>query len=191
MTAFLMASAIFFLCVSTAAAQTATAWGYSTGYGNVYGSFGLASTMQSMYNVARAQALKRSESSSRPLSSGKSSVRSTAAPAVQPRVIRNYGVFVPDPTIDTGKAFAEAHGETPEERQLIKSIYAATKTEFEKEASARGWRNNMAAGLTFFIVTAVTIYRDSDEPNDASIRSCYELLNATFDEIPEFKNVSN
>jgi len=27
-------------------AQTATAWGYSTGYGNVYGSYGLAATMQ-------------------------------------------------------------------------------------------------------------------------------------------------
>ena len=34
-------------------AQTPNAWGYSTGYGNVYGTFGLAQTMQTMYNTTR------------------------------------------------------------------------------------------------------------------------------------------
>ena len=53
--------ALFFLSVGTTNAQTPNAWGYSTGYGNVYGSFGLASTMQSMYNVARAQTQKTTE----------------------------------------------------------------------------------------------------------------------------------
>src|SRR5258705_12223835 len=47
--------ALAFLSVGIANAQTPNAYGYSTGYGNVYGSFGLASTMQSMYNVSRAQ----------------------------------------------------------------------------------------------------------------------------------------
>src|SRR5258706_13833611 len=44
-----------FLSVGITNAQTPNAYGYSTGYGTVYGSFRLASTMQSMYNVARAQ----------------------------------------------------------------------------------------------------------------------------------------
>jgi hypothetical protein len=45
----------FFLDAGITNAQTPNAYGYSTGYGTVYGSYGLASTMQSMYNVARAQ----------------------------------------------------------------------------------------------------------------------------------------
>lgn len=186
---------VFTVCLFTfsavAAAQTQTPWGYSTGYGNVYGSFGLAQTMQSMYNVARAQALKRN-SAARPASGGQATARSNAKPVVQPpRVVKNYGKFVPDPNVDTGRSFADALGETPEERQLITNIYTATKTGFDKEASARGWQNNIAGGLTFFTATALTIYHESEEPSDAALQSYYEILNATFDEIPEFKSVSN
>ena len=47
--------ALAFLSVGITNAQTPNAYGYGTGYGTVYGSFGLASTMQSMYNVAQAQ----------------------------------------------------------------------------------------------------------------------------------------
>lgn len=193
MTAFLIASAFVFLGGNTAAAQTATPWGYSTGYGNVYGTFGLAQTMQTMYNVARAQAQRRTaaELSGRPASSKGVDRSNPRQPPPPPRVVRNYGVFVPDPKVDTGKAFSEALGETLEERQLIKKVYAATKTAFEKEASARGWRNNIAGGLTFFTATAITIYHDTEEPSDTSVQRFYETVNATFDEIPEFKSISN
>lgn len=187
----MIASVYVFLGSSVVTAQTPNAWGYSTGYGNVYGSYGLASTMQSMYNVARAQALKRADTPNRTAGSNPTA-RSISRPVVQPpRAAKNYGVFVPDPTVDTGRAFAEALGETPEERKLIKSIYTATKTEFEKEASARGWKNNIAGGLTFFTATAVTVYRDADEPSENGVQTYYEILNAAVDEIPEFKDISN
>lgn len=186
------------ICLSAlstaAAAQTETAWGYSTGYGNVYGTFGLAQTMQSMYNVARAQAQRRTaaEAAARPASGGQVTARPNAKTAVQPpTVVRNYGKYVPDPKVDTGKAFADALGETAEERQLITNIYNATKTAYDKEASARGWQNNIAGGLTFFTATAITIYHDSDEPSEDALKSYFNIVNASFDEIPEFKNVSD
>lgn len=195
MTAALIAWAFVLLGVSSAAAQTETPWGYSTGYGNVYGSFGLAQTMQTMYNVARAKAQKQTtsvEASGRPMSAGQATVRPTTKQSVHtPPVVRNYGVFVPDRTLDTGKSFVEALGETPEERELIRKVYTATKTAFEKEASTRGWQNNIAGGLTFFTATAITIYHDSEEPSNEALQSYYEIVNAAFDEIPEFKNVSN
>ena len=184
---------VFALSAATAA-QTDTAWGYSTGYGNVYGSFGLAQTMQSMYNVARAKAQRMSapEASGRPKSDGRVTPRSNTKPNGEPpRVVKNYGKYVPDPKVDTGKAFADALGETAEERQLITNIYTATKTAYDKEASTRGWQNNIAGGLTFFTATAITIYHDSEEPSNDALQSYYEILNASFDEIPEFKNVSN
>jgi hypothetical protein len=186
---------LFTVCVFTlstaAAAQTETPWGYSTGYGNVYGTFGLAQTMQTMYNVARAQAQKRS-APTRTASGGQVTTSSNAQPVAQaPRAVKNYGKFVPDPKVDTGKVIADALGDSPEERQLITKIYTATKTTFDKEAAARGWRNNIAGGLTFFTATAVTVYNDSEEPSEAGSQAYYEILNATYYEIPEFKNVSN
>src|SRR5688572_13783343 len=168
-------------------AQTPNAWGYSTGYGNVYGSFGLASTMQSMYNVARAQALNRS--SGRPAASSAGPAGQSAPPA--PTKARNYGIFVPDRSVDTAKTFANALGSSPEERALIERICRTTKTEFEKEAATRGWRNNMAGGLTFFTVTAIVVYRDAEEPSKEAADSHFALMNATLDEIPALARISN
>jgi hypothetical protein len=106
---------VVFMSAGTMYSQTPNAWGYSTGYGNVYGTYGLAQTMQSMYNVARAQSRQRAESSpaSRPANNGKTIGRSTTEQkAKPPRPALNYGLYVPDPAIDTGKAFADALGET-------------------------------------------------------------------------------
>ena len=167
-------------------AQTTTAWGYSTGYGNVYGTFGLAQTMQTMYNATRRHTQSTSSSSS----STKSTTASNndAPPA---RVIRNHGVFRPDAKSDTGKAFSDALGESPEEKALVLKIYTATKAEFEKQAKPKGWNNNVAGGLTFFTIAAMTVYHDAEEPSDAAVKNYYEAVNASLDEIPEFASVSN
>ena len=179
---------IGFLSGTGVRAQTPTAWGYSTGYGNVYGTFGLAQTMQSMYNVARAQSRTRSET--RPVSA--STEKRTATPSIQARpAVRNYGVFVPDPGIDTGRVLSDSLGDTPEHRDLIRKIYGATQSSFAKEAAERGWKNNMAGGLTFFTATAMTVYHDAPEPSEAAIAAYFKLMNSTLDEIPELRNVSN
>src|SRR6185369_6904144 len=101
--------ALVFLSVGITNAQTPNAYGYSTGYGNVYGSFGLASTMQSMYNVARAQSQRTTarnamikkwglaavEKAEREAGSGSSTGSKTSAasnPQIvvpPPRVVRN------------------------------------------------------------------------------------------------------
>src|SRR6187200_647009 len=86
-------------------AQTTNAWGYSTGYGNVYGTFGLAQTMQTMYNTTRRHTPSASSSSSSTKLTTTSNARVAAAP---PRVVRNHGVFRPDAAGDTGKAFSAA-----------------------------------------------------------------------------------
>jgi hypothetical protein len=183
----LMTLPLLALFAGVAFTQTPNAWGYSTGYGNVYGTFGLAQTMQSMYNVARAQSRNRTTTAT-PTASRAKAPAQTYARAVAPK---NYGRYVPNAAVDTGKAFSEALGETPEERALIKQIYSATRNEFDKEAARRGWQNNIAAGLTFFTVTALTAYYDTAEPNDASVLAFYSLMNSALDEMPELNTVSN
>ena len=203
--------AFVLLSVGITNAQTPNAYGYSTGYGTVYGSYGLASTMQSMYNVARAQSQRSTarnamikkwglpavEKAEREAASRSSSGTRTSTPSnpqivvPPPHVVRNHGVYRPDPSIDTGKALAANLADTPAEKALIKQIYAATKAAYEKEAALKAWKNNIAAGLTFFTVTAMTVYHDAEVPSDEAVNTYYQVMNVALDEIPEFAAVAN
>ena len=171
-------------------AQTPNAYGYTTGYGTVYGSFGLASTMQSMYNVARAQSQKAESLNNRESNSAPGTSR-TPAVAVSPRVARNRGAYRPDASIDTGKSIADILGETPEEKRLIREIYASTKTAYDKQATEKGWTNNMGGGLTFFTVAAMSVYRDGEAPSDQGVETHYRVLNAALDELPGVSVLTN
>jgi len=203
--------ALAFLSVGITNAQTPNAYGYSTGYGTVYGSFGLASTMQSMYNVAQAQmqrttarnamikkwGLAAVEKAEREAGSRSSTGTKTSAPSnpqivvPPPPVVRNHGVYRPDPSVDTGKALADNLADTPEEKALIKQIYAATKAAYEKEAALKGWKNNIAAGLTFFTVTAMTVHHNAEVPSDEAVNTYYQVMNVALDEMPELATVAN
>lgn len=198
--------ALAFLNVGIANAQTPNAWGYSTGYGNVYGSYGLASTMQSMYNVARAQSQRTSsrnamikkyglaavEKAEREAASSSSSAPSNPQIVVSlPPVVRNHGLYRPDPSVNTGRALADNLGDTPEEKALISQIYAATKAAYEKEAALKGWQNNIAAGLTFFTVTAMTAYHNAEEPSDEAVNTYFKVMNVALDEMPELATVAS
>ena len=131
--------ALAFLSVGITNAQTPNAYGYSTGYGNVYGSYGLAHTMQSMYNVARAQSQRTTarnamvkkwglpavEQAEREAGSRSSTGTKASNPQIvvpPPLVVRNHGRYRPDPSVNTGKALADNFGDTPEEKALIKQI---------------------------------------------------------------------
>jgi hypothetical protein len=197
-----------FLCAGVANAQIQAAGGgyYRAGYPTVYGSFGQASAAQSrMYDQVKVQNRRKTERdaliSKWGLAAVEKAEREAAAKATArsnpqivvppPPVVRNYGVFRPDPSVDTGKALADALGDTPEEKALIKQIYAATKVEYEKEAATRGWKNNMAAGLTFFTVTAMTVYHDAQVPSEEAIQAYYKVMNMALDEIPEMAAAAN
>ena len=205
------------LSVGVATAQTANTYGggYSTGYGTVYGSFGQAMATQNIYNTMQMQmqktmmrnamikkwglaAVEKAEreaasgsSASRTKASGSSASSGSKIVVSSPRVVRNHGVFRPDASVDTGKALADALGETPQEKALIKQIYAATKAAYEKEAALKGWQNNIAAALTFFTVAAMTVYRDADEPGNEAVNNYFNVVKAALDDMPEFATVAN
>src|SRR5688572_14462790 len=194
--------ALFFLSIISLHAQMANTYGggYSTGYGTVYGSFGLAMATQNMYNTAQMQMQKtmarnamikrwglaavekaeREAGGGGTASATKSSQRSNPQIAVSPPpVVRNHGVFRPDATVDTGTALADALGDTPEEKALIRQIFAGTKAAYDKAAAPKGWKNNIAGGLTFFTVTAMTVYRDAEEPTAEAVDAYYKVVNAS------------
>ena len=202
-------SAIGFSCFGAdiAHAQIRAAGGgyYQAGYPTVYGSFGQASAAQSrMYSTMKTQTRKTTERNALIKKWGRAAVEKAERDAASgsrssnPKIVvppapvaRNYGKFRPDAAVDNGKALADALGSTSEEKALIKQIYTATKTAYEEEAAARGWQNNIAGGLTFFTVTAMTVYRDADEPSDEAVAAYFKTVNSSIDEIPEFANLSN
>lgn len=183
---------VIFIFATAANAQTwgsPNAYGYSTGYGTVYGTFNHAALMQSMYNATRCAELNcagRSSSSKQPKTANTAAPPKAAAPAV-----RNYGLFRPDAAVDTGKLMADSLGSTAEEKALIKKIYAATKEAYDKEAAAKDWKNNIAGGLTFFTIAAITVYHDSPEPETDAVDAYYKIVNQSIDQIPEFGSIPN
>src|SRR5580765_5409088 len=201
--------ALAFLCAGVANAQIQAAGGgyYRAGYPTIYGSFGQASAAQSrMYDQVKVQNRRMTERDALIKKYGLTAVekaeREAAAPkgsapsnpqivVSPPTVVRNYGVFRPDPTVDTGKALSDALGSTPDEKALIKQIYTATRTAYDKEAATRGWKNNIGAGLTFFTVAAMAAYHDAEQPSDEAINAYYKLMNAALDEIPEMAAAAN
>jgi len=205
----IFASSIVFLSFSVASAQIQAAGGgyYRAGYPTVYGSFGQASVAQSrMYDQVKVQNRRLTERDALIKKWGVAAVEKAEREAAAPRdsapsnpqivvspppVVRNYGVFRPDATVDSGKALADALGSTPEEKALIKQIFASTKVEYEKEAASRGWKNNIAAGLTFFTVTAMTVYHDAQEPSEEAVQAYYKMMNVVLDEMPELGKAAN
>ena len=205
----IFASSIVFLSFSVASAQIQAAGGgyYRAGYPTVYGSFGQASAAQSrMYDQVKVQNRRKMERDAliskwglaavekAEREAGSTSGAKPSHPQIvvsPPPIVRNHGVFRPDATVDTGKALADALGDTPEEKALIKQIYAATKVLYEKEAAQRGWKNNLAGGLTFFTATAMTVYHNAEEPSDEAANTYYKVLNLALDEIPEMATAAN
>jgi hypothetical protein len=201
-----LAFVLAFLCAGVANAQIQAAGGgyYRAGYPTVYGSFGQASVAQSrMYDQVKAQNRQATERDALIKKWGLAAVekaeRDTASGTVAnakivvppPPVVRNHGVFRPDNTLDTGKALADNLADIPEEKALIKQIYTATKAFYDKEAAAKGWKNNVAGGLTFFTATAMTVYHDAEEPSAEAANKYFKTVNSALDAIPEYATVTN
>lgn len=194
------------LLASPSFAQTwnSNAGGYTTGYGTVYGSFGLAQATQNIYttmqmNISRATmrqaminkwGLAAVEKAEREAAAGKQP--SQAGLEVQaPRVVRNWGTFKPDKKVNTGKALADGLGDTPEEKQLVAAVFQATKQAFEAQPETKAWRNNVAGALAFFIIGNVSVYQGAEEPSDQASQALFQAINQTLDEVPEFGKMAN
>ena len=196
-TLFIVAAILVLPVLASAQVYNSSTGGYNTGYGHVYGSFGLAMATQNLYNTTQLQMQRlMMEAALKNAGSRPSASRTSSSPAAKPAamaapVVRNYGKFRPDATVDTGKTIADALASTPEEKALLKQVYGTVKAAYEKEVAAKGWQNNIAGALTFFIVSNATVYHDSAEPNDETVQALYLAVNQSIDEIPEFGKMAN
>ena len=186
------------VCFCAAAAAYGQREAASRGnYGRVYEATGgspAAKAVRQKINVTLISAIARSKRPApAPRDSGSKSkgfgnFKGLAKTGTQPA---EADVFRPDPTLDTTDRLADSLGTTTDEKALLRQLFSTTKTAFEKEVAAKGRKNNLAASFTFFIGSAVMAYHDDPEPSDAALDKLWDNLDATFNETPEFAQLSD
>jgi hypothetical protein len=197
-----LSTVVVVLSAASASAQlwNSSAGGWNTGYGTVYGSFGLATATQNIYNTAQLnlqraimrQAMVKQfglaavEKAEREAKAGKPS---SAPPGLElpppPPPAKNLGVFTPGRST-VAKQLGDAIGSTPEEKAAVAQLAIATKEAFETQPDTRAWKNNVAGALAFFIIGNLTIATDSPEPSDETSQALFQAINQALDASPEF-----
>lgn len=125
-----------------------------------------------------------------------SSVRGKSTSASKSSTVVNYPVkqgsvkFTPAAGDHSFQKFADDNGSGVEEKQLMMQIATSTRSLFEEQYGPKGWKNNLAGALAFFIITNMTVYNGT-EPNELTQKSLFEMLDTTFSQSPEFVNASN
>lgn len=184
------------LTASASFSQVQGGGGVASGVGRVYEASGrsaAAKGVQGKMNTALIRAVARERSPARTASSRNSSARSRTGAAASPTSpsANPVTVFKPDPRSNDLNALANELGSTPEEREQLQLLFATTKELFEKEVAAKGRSKDVAAAFTFFIATAVTVYRDDPEPSDAAVDNLWGGMGSALAEIPEVARLTN
>ena len=78
-----------------------------------------------------------------------------------------------------------------DERVALLTVLRETKKAYEAEVAKVGRSNNVAAALTFFVATCVTVYNDAPEPSDEASENLADALSELMSENPQITQLSN
>jgi hypothetical protein len=201
---FLRAFVVLFAVPAFAQQWNSNAGGWNTGYGTVYGSFGVAMATQNIYNTTQMQiqrltmrqaminkwGLAAVEKAEREAASGK---KSTAPEGLQvtapPPAPKNVGVFKPGKST-VAKQLGDAIGSTKEERDAVAMLASATKEAFEAQPETQKWKNNVAGALAFFLISNLVVATGSEEPSDETSQALFQAMSLALDASPEMAKAS-
>lgn len=193
-----MRLALILACLLAAAwpslAQVQGAGGAASGLGKVYegaGRSAAAQGLQRKINSALIRAVAKEKSASRQRAGNTRREKAASGPVQLPTERNAATIFRPDPRSDYLNALANELGSSPAEREQLQLLFATTKEAFENEVAAKGRSKDIAAAFTFFIATAVTVYRDDPEPSDAAIDNLWEGMGSALAELPEVSRLTN
>ena len=195
---------VLFAVPAFAQQWNSNAGGWNTGYGTVYGSFGVAMATQNIYNTTQMQiqrltmrqaminkwGLAAVEKAEREAASGK---KSTAPEGLQvtapPPAPKNVGVFKPGKS-NVAKQLGDAIGSTKEERDAVAMLASATKEAFEAQPETQKWKNNVAGALAFFLISNLVVATGSEEPSDETSQALFQAMSLALDASPEMAKAS-
>lgn len=177
-------------------AQVQSAGGPAAGLGKVYEGAGRSAASQGLQrkmNTALIRAVAKEKSASRTVTqSGRRGRPSAQTPSGSPPVGNNAAtIFRPDHRSNYLNSLANELGSTPAEREQLQLLFATTKEAFENEVAAKGRSKDISAAFTFFIATAVTVYRNDSMPDDKAVDNLWAGMSSALTEMPEVKNLTN
>ena len=165
--------------------------GYNGGYGQVYQSFGLAQATISMQQNTQNQIQRLIMQQAMERKFGKAAVAKAQSDSNTKTVPKSPAFFTPVATTDNFKIIADALGRDAEQKTLFKQLFAEARRGVDAEFAPKGRKNNLAAAMTFFIASTVTIYNDAPEPSEEAQENLFQALNAMFEETPGMASVPN
>jgi len=195
---------VLFAVPAFAQQWNSNAGGWNTGYGTVYGSFGVAMATQNIYNTTQMQiqrltmrqaminkwGLAAVEKAEREAASGKKSTApeglQVTAPSPAPK---NVGVFKPGKST-VAKQLGDAIGSTKEEKDAVAMLASATKDAFEAQPETQKWKNNVAGALAFFLISNLVVATGSEEPSDETSQALFQAMSLALDASPEMAKAS-
>ena len=194
---------VLFVLAGAVSASGQTAGGAKAGIGRVFDgavrSAAARGVQQKMNGgllkaaVAKSRTAKAKPTAARTLPSaamtGRPASTPTIAEPVEPQP--SYTDFRPTTGTDFVDRFASALSSNPTEKKLVRQLVTITRAEFEKEVSKRGRANNLAAALTFFVASTVTVYHNDPEPSDEAIDQLWDGLNDTLNGLPEMSKLTD
>ncbi|MBX3289410.1 MAG: hypothetical protein KF855_08700 [Acidobacteria bacterium] len=187
---------IVFLAASAAMSQTAAgaAGASASGYGRAYeaagGSAAAKQVQKKIGSVLKGAVGGGSAAKPRNAPKGSASRgRQMARPA--PRTPSATTTYRPDPSIDVASTLADSIGSNAQEKEILHALFVTTKTAFDEEVAKKGRRNSVSAAFTFFIASASMVYHNSPEPSDEAVDALWNALDASFQEMPEFAEMSD
>lgn len=98
----------------------------------------------------------------------------TVVPTASPTAM----TFTPVAGDDVVQKLADSLGGSTEERKQMLDIASAGRQLFEQKYAVKGWNNNLAGAMTFFIVATATVHAER-EPDAAAQERLFASLNAT------------
>ncbi|MBK9165806.1 MAG: hypothetical protein IPM21_18230 [Acidobacteria bacterium] len=186
---------IFTIMLMTIGLQAQTynsnAGGYNGGYGQVYQSFGLAQATISMQQNTQMQIQKLMMQQAMEKKFGKAAVAKVQSGSNTKTATRGPAFFTPVSKSDNFKIIADSVGQDAEQRTLFKQLFSEAKKGFDAEMAPKGRKNNLAAAMTFFIASTVTVYNDDPEPSDEATENLFQALTAMYEETPGMTEVPN
>ena len=159
--------------------------GNNGGYGQVYRSYGLTQATQAIQQNTQTQIQRAIMRQAAQNSSGR------IQPASANNSKKSLAFFTPAATGDNFKIIADTVGQDAEQRNLFRQLFADARRGFDAELAPQGRKNSLAAALTFFIATTVTVYNDAPEPTEAAQEDLFQALTAMYDETPGMAGVPN
>ncbi|HQX55717.1 MAG TPA: hypothetical protein PLP07_07305 [Pyrinomonadaceae bacterium] len=155
------------------------------GYGRVYQSNGLAEATRSIQQNTQTQIQRAISQQAAANRSGKN----PAGAANSSR--KSQAFFTPAASGDNFKLIADTVGQDAEQRTLFRQLFADARRGFDAQLAPQGRKNNLAAAMTFFIATTVTIYNDAPEPTEEAQENLFQAISAMYDETPGIASVPN